>query len=398
VSAGPSESADVPAPKVFISYRREETAAYAGRLYDAMVPQFGERNVFMDVDLEPGIDFVQRITAAVGACHVLIVVMGPRWATIEDEDGVRIAEPGDFVRLEVATALRRSDVTVIPVLVSGARMPDPDDLPPDIAPITRRNALEVSDTRWRYDVGRLTRTLDERLAELSGTEPRDVPGRESSDWVKPAGAATAARAPAAGSTRRRLVAGIVALAVAGGLVALGVVVLGGGSDGGDGGSGGGGGGSAVVGSEGIQFEPFTQAKSFTVDMPMGWHAITVEENLTGPVERTQLVSPNGKLNLHILQEPESPPEDRAKTALSVASAEPGYIFINQEAHTFGNRETELFAYEMDREGLGPATVVSYAFNAGGFGWRTRVSVPNKDNSTAVANQIATQATKTLKPQ
>ena len=65
MSAGPSESADVPAPKVFISYRREETAAYAGRLYDAMVPQFGERNVFMDVDLEPGIDFVQRITAAV---------------------------------------------------------------------------------------------------------------------------------------------------------------------------------------------------------------------------------------------------------------------------------------------------------------------------------------------
>jgi hypothetical protein len=58
---------------------------------------------------------------AVGACHVLIVVMGPRWATIEDEDGgVRIAEPGDFVRLEVGTALRRSDVTVIPVLVSGA--------------------------------------------------------------------------------------------------------------------------------------------------------------------------------------------------------------------------------------------------------------------------------------
>ncbi len=165
MSAGPSESADVPAPKVFISYRREETAAYAGRLYDAMVPQFGERNVFMDVDLEPGIDFVQRITAAVSACHVLIVVMGPRWATLEDEDGVRIAEPGDFVRLEVGTALRRSDVTVIPVLVSGARMPDPDDLPPDIAPITRRNALELSDTRWRYDVGRLTKTLDELLAE-----------------------------------------------------------------------------------------------------------------------------------------------------------------------------------------------------------------------------------------
>src|SRR5213596_2944793 len=106
-----------------------------------MAPQFGDSNVFMDVDLEPGIDFVKRITAAVGSCHVLIVVMGPRWATVEDEDGVRIAKPGDFVRLEVATALQRSDVTVIPVLLGGAQMPAPDELPEDIAPITRRNAL-----------------------------------------------------------------------------------------------------------------------------------------------------------------------------------------------------------------------------------------------------------------
>ena len=109
------------------------------------------------------------------------------------------------------------------------------------------------------------------------------------------------------------------------------------------------------------------------------------------------MSPNGKLNLHILQEPESPPEDRAKTALRKESAQPGYQFINEEAHTFGNRQTELFAYEMDREGLGPATIVSYAFNAGGFGWRTRVSAPKPDDGLAVANQIATQATKTPEP-
>jgi TIR domain len=388
VSAGPGEPARAPAPKVFISYRRQETAAHAGRLYDAMVPRFGESNVFMDVDLEPGIDFVQRITEAVAGCHVLIVVMGPTWATLEDEDGVvRIADPEDFVRLEVVTALKRSDVTVIPVLVSGARMPDPDDLPPEIRTITRRNALELSDTRWRYDVGRLTSTLDELVAEVTGTRQAGARAGEPPEPGQPAGAGAAQRGPGATPTRRRLLAGVLALAAAGALAALGVVVLGGGS--GDGGDG-------VVGSEGMQFEPFTEASAFTLDVPVGWHAITVEEQLAA-VKRTELESPNGKLNLHILQEPESPPEERAKTALEAASAEPGYRAIHQEAHTFGNRQTALFEYEIDREGLGPATIVSYAFNAGGFGWRIRVSVPKADNSLAVANEIATQAAKTLKP-
>ncbi len=167
MSAGPMGPGSVPRPKVFITYRREETAAHAGRLYDAMVARFGEGNVFMDVDMAPGVDFVERITEAVAACNVLIVVMGPRWATVEDEQGrARIADPEDFVRLEVKTALRRPDVTPIPVLVSGARMPHREDLPEEVRAITRRNALELSDQRWRYDVGRLVSTLDELLTDV----------------------------------------------------------------------------------------------------------------------------------------------------------------------------------------------------------------------------------------
>src|SRR4051812_15753390 len=139
-------------PKVFISYRREETAGHAGRIYDEMAERYSEPNVFMDVDMKPGVDFVTRITEAVGSCHVLLVIMGPQWATATRGDGVpRIAQPGDFVRLEVGTALRRDDVTVIPVLVGGARMPDPSVLPEDLQPLARRNAIEMSDTRWRYD-------------------------------------------------------------------------------------------------------------------------------------------------------------------------------------------------------------------------------------------------------
>jgi hypothetical protein len=160
-----------PAPKVFICYRREESAPHAGRLYDAMVDRFGEGNVFMDVDLAPGVDFVTRITEVVAACRVLIVVMGPTWATLEDEQGeVRIADPEDFVRLEVDTGLRRPEVTPIPVLVRGARMPRREELPAEIQSISRRNALELSEVRWRDDVARLNGTLDELLVDGTRTD------------------------------------------------------------------------------------------------------------------------------------------------------------------------------------------------------------------------------------
>jgi hypothetical protein len=161
-----SPTAETAVQKVFICYRREETAAHAGRLYDAMVARFGEANVFMDVDIDPGVDFVERITEVVSGCLVLIVVMGPDWATVVDEDGQRrIADPDDFVRLEVETGLRRSDVTPIPVLVAGARMPKRELLPERLQPLTRRNAIDLSDARWSYDVGRLNTTLDGLLDE-----------------------------------------------------------------------------------------------------------------------------------------------------------------------------------------------------------------------------------------
>jgi hypothetical protein len=188
-----TEAASQPGQKVFISYRREETAPYAGRLYDAMAARFGERNVFMDVGLAPGVDFVERITEVVSGCVVLIVVMGPSWATVRDEeDNVRLADPDDFVRLEVETALRRHDVTPIPVLVGGARMPRAEQLPGEQRPLLRRNALEMSDARWSYDVGRLNGRLNELLAGIAGTDgspPRpqdDQTEREPAVGVAPA--------------------------------------------------------------------------------------------------------------------------------------------------------------------------------------------------------------------
>jgi hypothetical protein len=152
--------------KVFICYRRQETAPYAGRIYDTMVSRFGVENVFMDLDLDPGIDFVDRITRVVSDCVALIVVIGPRWAQLQNEDGTRrIEDPEDFVRLEVETGLRRDDVRLIPALVGGARMPRREELPPELQALARRNALELSEGRWAYDVGRLVDTLDEVLPD-----------------------------------------------------------------------------------------------------------------------------------------------------------------------------------------------------------------------------------------
>lgn len=150
---------------IFINYRREDSAGYAGRLFDRLSGRFPDR-VFMDVDtIEPGIDFVDTIEQAVGCCEVLIVVIGSEWLHLTDASGRRRLEnPNDFVRLEIATALDRN-IRIIPVLVEGAAMPRPEDLPPDLAKLTRRNAIELSDVRWAFDVDRLIQAIEGVLQE-----------------------------------------------------------------------------------------------------------------------------------------------------------------------------------------------------------------------------------------
>jgi serine/threonine-protein kinase len=155
---------------IFISYRREDSAGHAGHLYDRLVREFGP-HVFMDVDsLDPGVDFVERLEEALASCDVVLAVIGRAWSSIRDANGLqRLANDGDFVRLEIATALAR-DVRVIPVLVSGATMPPRDELPDDIAKLSNRHALELSDSRWDFDFGRLARALSSIVGEAPAPE------------------------------------------------------------------------------------------------------------------------------------------------------------------------------------------------------------------------------------
>jgi hypothetical protein len=141
---------------VFISYRRSDCPGHAGRLYDRVANRVGPDDVFMDIEaISPGVDFTQDIARAIGSCSVFLALIGKDWLDSVDREGRRLDHPDDLVRFEIATALRRTDLRVIPVLVGDAAMPDARQLPPDLQPLARRNAFELRDTHWRHDVDRL---------------------------------------------------------------------------------------------------------------------------------------------------------------------------------------------------------------------------------------------------
>ena len=151
--------------RIFISYRRRETAGHAGRLYDKLSEHFGADRVFMDLTMEPGVDFADTINEAVGECGALVALIGDEWTTVTDASGRRrIDDPADVHRLEIEAALDRQ-VLLIPALVQDAEMPTVDDLPDALDPLVRRHAVELSDQRWDYDVNRLIGVLERALQE-----------------------------------------------------------------------------------------------------------------------------------------------------------------------------------------------------------------------------------------
>lgn len=149
---------------IFVSYRRKDSAGHAGRLYDRLRDHFGASRVFRDVDyLKPGEDFVEAIARAVDGCDVFIAVIGRDWHDARNERGERrLDDPDDFIRLELETALRRG-VLVLPVLVEGATMVQAPDLPEPLRPLARRQAIELSEQRWDFDVLQLIRRIDDVL-------------------------------------------------------------------------------------------------------------------------------------------------------------------------------------------------------------------------------------------
>lgn len=177
---------------VFINYRRDQTAGEARALFNSLVQQLGTDRVFMDVDnIALGRDFREVLRQRLDDCEVLLALIGRGWADARDAAGQRrLEQPNDFVRLEIATALQRN-VAVTPVLVQGARMPQADDLPEDLKPLSFRNGFELNHQTWDSNVRELVARLGMAPAR------RDDAPRSRAPVV--AGAAALAVAGAAGA-------------------------------------------------------------------------------------------------------------------------------------------------------------------------------------------------------
>ena len=175
-------------PKILVNYRRDDSAAYAGRLADRLRERFGDDNVFVDIDtIQPGDDYVEKIEQSIAACDAVVVIIGRSWLAATDAQGRRrLDREDDFVRTEIMKALQRR-IRVVPVLVGDAAMPEAANLPPDLAGLGRRQGIEISDTRFHQDVDRLIEALSGGAP--APPTPRDRPVLEAPRTTPPTGPA-----------------------------------------------------------------------------------------------------------------------------------------------------------------------------------------------------------------
>ena len=184
-----------PVAKIFISYRREDSADICGRIYDRLAEHFGRDAVFKDVDAIPfGVDFRRHLEDILAQCAAELVVIGPDWLEATDSAGRRLDDPADFVRIEVESGLGR-DIPVIPLFVYGASMPEADRLPPSLAELTTRNGIPVRpDPDFHRDMDRLIRQLEEHVPpQLVDAETLAAPPSPSTNFPRPPPTLPAAR-------------------------------------------------------------------------------------------------------------------------------------------------------------------------------------------------------------
>jgi len=202
---------------IFISYRRGDAEGQARALSIELAQYVGEKSVFMDVDsIALGRDFRQSLHESLESCDALLALIGPHWLDSVDASGRRrLDDPADFVRQEIATALKRN-IPVTPVLLQGATMPPQDRLPDELKDLAFRNGFELSHTRWRSDVREMLQRLGLGSAAAS-------PDPAAAKWIElPRASAQPEARPhkaprfSARLTRRRAIAaGAVAAAAAG---------------------------------------------------------------------------------------------------------------------------------------------------------------------------------------
>lgn len=160
--------------KIFLSYRREDSADVTGRIDDRLVQQFGREAVFVDVDSIPfGVDFRKHLDEQVSKCDVFLAVIGPDWMGSKDSEGKsKLEDVRDFVRIEIESALKR-EIPIIPVFVRGAKFPAAERLPTSVQTLSYRNGLAVrSGTDFHKDMNRLVEFLKQQLHGFSDSQAK----------------------------------------------------------------------------------------------------------------------------------------------------------------------------------------------------------------------------------
>jgi hypothetical protein len=182
---------------VFISYRREDSQGQARALFQDLVARLGRDAVFMDVDsIALGRDFRDVLQERLATCDLMLVLIGREWLVGKDSDGRRrLDNPGDFVRLEIAAALKRK-IPTTPLLLQSTQMPTAEQLPEDIKDLAYRNGFELSHNRWESDVQELMKRLGLSPADRVTPPVPGVAQRPGKSWLALAGVAAVAFAVA----------------------------------------------------------------------------------------------------------------------------------------------------------------------------------------------------------
>jgi hypothetical protein len=147
--------------RIFISYRRADAVADAALIQTYLSHTFGKENVFLDlVAIDEGAEFPEVIQQHILRADQFLVVIGPSWLTIEDEvrGGRRLDNPKDLVRREIELA-RTTNARVIPILVRGAVMPRPEELPESLEWLSYRNAFVIHSETFDRDLDALVERI-----------------------------------------------------------------------------------------------------------------------------------------------------------------------------------------------------------------------------------------------
>lgn len=155
--------------RIFISYRRQDTEPFAVALKEELERRLGAGSIFIDTSsIDSGVHFPDAIARALGQASVVLVLIGRRWLTATDTNGVaRLTREDDWVRREVRDALRARQagrLRVIPVLLQDARVPSASDLPEDLRGLSDLNGFVLGGVAT--DSARLADIVERRHSVL----------------------------------------------------------------------------------------------------------------------------------------------------------------------------------------------------------------------------------------